>query len=267
MHIAIISDVHSNLEALRSVLADIRRRGIERVFCLGDIVGYSCFPHETLAVFREQGIPTVQGNHDLMAIGELEPDHCGPNARKAIHWTRPLLTEEEKEFLRALPGHLVLESDLLLVHSCLGDPVVRLSRPEQYVEQRDVVARFDPQIRVCFYGHTHVPEVWEIHRDGGVTRLNSRRVRLGDNAFHFVNPGSVGHPRGTDYRAQYACFDLQARTIQFHRVRYDVGKVARENARHGLETSLGDPMLIHYGRRLASKATRGVRRVLGSSRD
>src|SRR5437899_11993202 len=112
MQIAIISDVHANLEALRSVLADVRRRGIERVVCLGDVVGYNCFPHETLAVLREQRIPTVQGNHDLMAIGELEPDHCGPNARKAIQWTRPLLTDEEKEVLRALPGHFVMESEL-----------------------------------------------------------------------------------------------------------------------------------------------------------
>jgi predicted phosphodiesterase len=197
-----------------------------------------------------------------MAIGGLEPDRCGPNARKAIHWTRPLLTDEEREFLRALPGHLVLESDLLLVHSCLGDPVARLTRPEQYAEQRDVVARFDPRIRVCFFGHTHVPEVREIRRDGGVRRLTSHRVRLSDTAFHFVNPGSVGHPRGTDNRAQYASFDLQARTIQFHRVRYDVRKVARENARHGVETKLGDPVLMHYGRRFSSKVTGAVHRVM-----
>src|SRR2546425_6961322 len=262
MQIAIISDVHANLEALRSVLADVRRRGIEHVVCLGDVVGYNCFPHETLAVLREKGIPTVQGNHDLMAIGELEPDRCGPNARKAIHWTRPLLTDEEKAFLHALPAHLVLPPDLLLVHSCLGDPVMRLSRPEDYVQQRDIVARFDPRIRVCFFGHTHVPEVRTIHRDGRVTRLNAHRVRLGADDFHFVNPGSVGHPRGTDYRAQYASFDVHARTVQFHRVRYDVRKVARENARHGVGTQLGDPGLIHYCRRVTSKVTHSAQRVL-----
>ena len=262
MQIAIISDVHSNVEALRSVLADVRRRGIERVVCLGDVVGYNCFPHETLAVLRDQRIPTVQGNHDLMAIGELEPDRCGPNARKAIHWTRPLLTDEEKAFLHALPAHLVLPPDLLLVHSCLGDPVMRLSRPEDYVQQRDIVARFDPRIRVCFFGHTHVPEVRTIHRDGRVTRLNAHRVRLDDDEFHFVNPGSVGHPRGTDYRAQYASFDIHARTVHFHRVRYAVRNVARENARHGVATTLGDPMLIQYGLRLTSKMTDAVRRVL-----
>ena len=262
MQIAIISDVHSNVEALRSVLADVRRRGIERVVCLGDVVGYNCFPHETLAVLRDQRIPTVQGNHDLMAIGELEPDRCGPNARKAIHWTRPLLTDEEKAFLHALPAHLVIPPDLLLVHSCLGDPVMRLSRPEDYVQQRDIVARFDPRIRVCFFGHTHVPEVRTIHSDGRVTRLNAHRVRLDDNEFHFVNPGSVGHPRGTDYRAQYASFDVHARTVQFHRVRYDVRKVARENARHGVGTQLGDPGLIHYCRRVTSKVTHSAQRVL-----
>src|SRR2546422_9645043 len=264
MQIAIISDVHANLEALRSVLADVRRRGIERVVCLGDVVGYNCFPHETLAVLREKGIPIVHGNHDLMAIGELEPDRCGPNARKAIHWTRPLLTDEEKAFLRALPAHFVLPPDLLLVHSCLGDPVMRLSRPDHYVQQRDIVARFDPRIRVCFFGHTHVPEVRTIHRDGRVTRLNSHHARLGDGEFHFVNPGSVGHPRGTDYRAQYASFDVHARTVHFHRVRYDVRKVARENARHGVETNLGDSVLTHYSRRVTSNVTRGLRRALGN---
>src|SRR5207244_2090672 len=120
-----VPDVPAHLQASLLVLADARGPGTEHVVCLGDVVGYNCFPHETLAVLRDQRIPTVQGNHDLMAIGELEPDRCGPNARKAIHWTRPLLTDDEKAFLRALPAHFVLPPDLLLVHSCLGDPVMR----------------------------------------------------------------------------------------------------------------------------------------------
>ena len=120
---------------------------------------------------------------------------------------------------------------------------------------------------MCFSGHTHVPALLAIGRDGGVTRLPARRVRLGDDAFYFVNPGSVGHPRGADYRAQYATFDVPTRTVQFHRVRYDVRKVARENARHDVETDLGNPVLSRYRRQVAFTVRRAINRALRNGRE
>lgn len=239
MRVAVISDVHSNNEALKSVLADIRRRAAQRVVCLGDLVGYNGFPSETLALFRVSGIACVHGNHDLMAINELEPVECGPDARKAILWTRDVLSEEEKEFLRGLPPQVILEPDMICVHSCLGDPVGHLMQPEQFYVQHLALRRFDQRLRICFTGHSHVQEVVEIRAQGEVVRSTQRTPRLNDNSFYFVNPGSVGHPVGSDYQATYAIYDSASKTVEFCRVPYNRKAVMTRNAVHQIYTDSG----------------------------
>ena len=265
MRVAIISDIHSNYEALKSVLADIRRRAVQQVVCLGDLVGYNCFPSETLALFRESGIACVHGNHDLMAINELEPVQCGPNARKAILWTRDVLSEEEKEFLRCLPPMFLLEPDMVCIHSCLGDPVGRLVRPEQFYTQHLALQQFDQQLRICFTGHTHIQEVVEIRAHQEVVRSTQRTQRLNDTSFYFVNPGSVGHPRGSDYRAAYAIYDSSAKTIGFCRVAYNRKAVMTQNTGHQIFTDLGEPPVIHYSKRILSNLKRMARSQMKGS--
>jgi len=259
MRVAIISDIHSNYEALKSVLADIRRRAVPQVVCLGDLVGYNCFPSETLALLRESGIACVHGNHDLMAINELELDQCGPNARKAILWTRDVLSEEEKEYLRRLPPLLLWEPDMVCIHSCLGDPVGRLIRTEQYHAQYLALKGFNRRLRLCFTGHTHVQEVVEIGPQGRVARSTPRALRLNDAPFYFVNPGSVGHPRGSDYRAAYAIYDSSAKTVQFCRVPYDRKTIMTQNAGHQIYTELGDPPTLYYSKRIFQSLKRMAR--------
>jgi predicted phosphodiesterase len=265
MQVAIISDVHSNYEALKSVLADIRRRVVQQVVCLGDLVGYNCFPSETLALFRESGIACVHGNHDLMAINELEPVQCGPHARKAILWTRDVLSEEEKDFLRGLPPVFLLEPDMLCIHSCLGDPVGRLMRPEQFYAQHLALERFDQRLRICFTGHTHVQEVVEIRAQREVVRSTQRTQQLNDTSFYFVNPGSVGHPRGSDYRAAYAIYDSAAKTIEFCRVPYNWKAVMTQNAGHQIYTDLGDPAALYSSKRIFSTLKSMVRSQMRGS--
>jgi len=234
MRIAIVSDVHANPDALVAVLTDIRCRGIRKVVHLGDVVGYNTRPCETITLLCEHGIPGVHGNHDLMAVGRLPPDQCGPLGRKAIAWTQKVLTHADREYLASLPAELRLDEEIICLHSVLGDPVVRLESREQYSEEALVLRNADPQLKLCFTGHSHVQRLVQVGPDGVVTRHAGAELRLEPGAFWFVNPGSVGQPRDGDDRAAYAEFDPETRRISFHRVPYDGRRIARENARHGI---------------------------------
>ena len=235
MLFALISDIHANVDALRSVLADSGRAGVDQVLCLGDLVGYNAFPRETLALLRDHGVPSVHGNHDLMALGLLPTDGCGPIARNAIQWTRAELKSEDRRHLGSLPGELRPQGGMVCVHSVPGDPVVRLDRPEQFLAQAEALRTADPAVRLCFSGHTHRQGVMVVAPEGPAARREGLELDLPRDAFCFVNPGSVGYPRGRDPRAAYALFDPDAWRISFRRVAYDRRRVLEENRRVGLQ--------------------------------
>jgi predicted phosphodiesterase len=213
--------------------------------CLGDLVGYCALPRETLALLHQSAIPSVQGNHDLMAIGSLDSTGCGPNARAAIAWTRAVLSDTERAYLRSLPTHLMSDPTTILVHSRLGDPVSRLRSPADFLAEREVLRRFDPALRLCFTGHTHVPQITEVGTTGAISVHRRRRVRLHPSSFYFINPGSVGHPRQSDYRASYAIYDPVSGAVQLRQVAYDREAMRVENARHQIFTDLGPSVTTH----------------------
>ena len=235
MRFAILSDIHANCDALAAVLADVNRQDVQVVVHLGDVVGYNTRPRETLALLREHAITGVRGNHDLMAIGKLPADQCGPVGRKAISWTRKVLTESDCDYLASLPAELRLAGGMLCVHSALGDPVVRLHSREQFAEEAEVLLQFDAELRVCFTGHTHLAQLVEVGANGVVRRVPAADVELDPEAFCFINPGSVGQPRDGDERAAYAVFDPDTRRLSFHRVAYDARQIMRDNARRGIK--------------------------------
>src|SRR4051812_9155739 len=119
--IGVISDVHANVRALDAVLRDARRQQLDTIVSLGDLVGYCASPRETLAAIRREGIDSVHGNHDLMAIDRLRVN-CGPNGTRAIQWTRGVLEDADRAYLAALPATLRLGPKVLCMHSALGDP-------------------------------------------------------------------------------------------------------------------------------------------------
>ncbi|HKC39691.1 MAG TPA: metallophosphoesterase family protein [Gemmatimonadales bacterium] len=234
MLLAIISDIHANVHALDAVLADIRQRGADQVLCLGDLVGYNSFPRETLALLREHEVRSVHGNHDLMALDRLPDDGCGSLARKAIRWTRGVLTEEDWWHLAALPADLREHDTLLCVHSAPGDPLTRLERTAQFHAEAEGLMEADPGVRVCFTGHTHRQHIVVVTPDGEIQRSEGRDAELPRDAICFVNPGTVGQPRDRDTRAAYALFDCDAWRVSFRRVAYDREPLLRQNRRVGL---------------------------------
>ncbi len=258
MKVAVIADVHANLVALRAALEDADRRCVDRIVCLGDVVGYNSSPRETIAVLRSLGVEGVQGNHDIMATGLAEPVRCGPNARRAIQWTRQVLGPEERDYLSSLPDRMLFEDEILLLHSALGDPWVYLHASGQYREQFTAIRERYPTAKICLTGHTHVRTVVEVSPAGRVRSFRPSETQLAPGSFYFLNPGSVGHPRQDDYRASYAIYDSNSRVVSFRKVSYDRARVRRENTSCAIYTDLGPSVL----RRQWSAAGRGLRRLM-----
>ncbi len=215
MKVAVISDVHANLEALRAVLAEI---DAEETYCLGDLVGYGAQPNEVVRAVRLGGAKCVLGNHDWAA---LTGDTSMFNARAAMSsvWTRKTLSAETVEFLRSLPQELRPEVKVP-AYFAHGSPDDRLW---EYVDPRthsDLFGHYLDRLKVHVIGlgHTHVPYVW---------REDGRTV---------FNPGSVGQPRDGDWRASFAELTITGREVgvEVRRVRYDREAAASKIREAGL---------------------------------
>ncbi len=237
MRIAVLTDVHANIDALDAVLAHAEERdALEQVWVLGDLVGYGPQPGACLARLKDYTLRAVIGNHDLAAVGGMDTREFNPEAAAANAWTAEQLTLDEAEFLRSLPETLVLD-EITLVHGSLRRPVW------EYIFSSDVAnVQFELQTTpYSFVGHTHVPMVFEEVpgrrypitfplSDGDVLKLGERRL--------IVNPGGVGQPRDGDPRSAYAIYDTSERTVSLYRVPYDIERTQEAMARAGLPERL-----------------------------
>lgn len=215
--IAILGDIHSNLEALNAVLDDCRSKGVTDFLCTGDIVGYNANPHECMEIIRSLGCPIVKGNHDHYVASEQNLEDFNPHAAAVIEWTREQLSAEEIAFLNNLP----------FVHTSMGITTVHstMDHPENFgyvFDHLQAEAHFTYQVTpICFHGHTHVPMIFE-KQLAGVFRIDPQNMKLPFGRKYFINVGSVGQPRDTDPRASYVIYDVKARTITYRRLAYDI---------------------------------------------
>lgn len=249
MRVALLSDIHANLPALESVLADIDNRKPDAVYCLGDLVGYNIWPNEVSKTIRERGIPTIAGNYD-QGIG-LNINDCGcayktdedkANGAVSIAYTNEVVNDKERAYLRSLPAHIRVEyklndddMQLLLVH---GSP----RRINEYLfEDRDEKSLLrimrDAHADIMCFGHTHKP-YHRVLEDEGCYR-------------HAINIGSVGKPKDGDPRACYVMMDINEQLsmtdkdslkVEFVRVAYDIEKAA--------EAIEGSPLPVIYAENL-----------------
>jgi len=217
MGIAILSDIHANLAALRAVLD--HAGDVDAIWCLGDTVGYGPMPNECIAKLRDYDTEAVAGNHDLAAVGKMATDEFNDAAAEAARWTAEQLSSSSRVFLGSLP--LIRESgEFTLVHGSIRWPIW-----EYLLSAEQAQAQFDLQeTPYSLVGHTHVPAVWTA--DESTQRLTAQiedgtTVELGD-AKLILNPGGVGQPRDGDPRAAYAVYDVGTGTVTFHRVKYDI---------------------------------------------
>lgn len=240
MKLAYISDIHSNLEALRKVLADILKEGADAVLCLGDMVGYFAHPSECLELLRNFSKPVhlIRGNHELFLRDQDWQEDC-QNALvlPGIRQADKELSDEQYNFLQSLPRSLEFPDwGVIISHDTLtwpgnGQYVSFLG--ENYGEEPCYSQlKFLPEtIRVGFLGHTHVPYFYE--KEGTALRANFHEYSTETDyqtqlilpeAQYIINPGSVGQPRDYDNRAAYGilqlCDVVPAYTLK--RIPYDV---------------------------------------------
>jgi diadenosine tetraphosphatase ApaH/serine/threonine PP2A family protein phosphatase len=240
---ALISDIHSNLEALQAVLEDIDKNHVKEIYCLGDVVGYGPNPRECIDLVMKCPV-VLLGNHDQGAM--FDPEGFNPPAERAIFWTRSqlespsdsrALKERRWEFLAERPrSHR--EDGWLYVHGSARNPLNEYVFPEDIYNQRKMERIFALVERYCFQGHTHVPGIFtenlQFHSPEEVELVYQL-----DNRKTLCNVGSVGQPRDGDWRACYVLLDGD--TIRYRRVAYDIDSTIKKiYAIPELENFLGD---------------------------
>lgn len=231
--IAVVGDIHANLDALGAVIDDARAQGVTEWLCVGDVVGYNACPNECVEAVRALGCPVVCGNHDHYCGFDESLEDFHPIAAAVVEWTRRELKPENAAWLRTLPYSLV-HGGVTLVHATLDEP----ERWGYVFEAVDADPSFFYQAtQVCFHGHTHVPAVFE-KRGGVVARFPPENVTLSFGCKYFVNVGSVGQPRDSDRRASYCIFDPALRSIEFRRLQYDIAAAQERIRKAGLPERL-----------------------------
>lgn len=229
MPTAIISDIHGNLDALRVVMDDIGRRGIEQIFCLGDIVGYGPNPRECLDLVDDRCEWSLMGNHDFAVL--FEPTSFNASAAASVFWTRGQLEQEEDDEKRRQRWKFIGElkirekfGEALCVHASPRRPINEYIFPDDVITSPSkLVAIFERIEQSAYVGHTHVtgvftdePEFYPPADLNGVYTINKFEKCV-------INPGSVGQPRDRDPRASYAIVDEDR--VEFVRLEYDIDAV------------------------------------------
>ena len=225
MKVAVISDIHGNLEAFGEVLADIDQVGADAVYCLGDIVGYGPDPEAVVQILRRKRIPSVMGNHELALSSAAYFSRLNDSTKKSLLITKSLLTEESIRYLKTLPD-TVSAHGARLVHGCppASVTVYLYDSSDRMLEK---LFNAFPE-RICFVGHTHNLVLFgfdgsEVSRD----KLSQGIVQLTPDNRYIINVGSVGQPRDRQSNnAKYLVWDTEQHTIDVRFVPYKVSITA-----------------------------------------
>jgi diadenosine tetraphosphatase ApaH/serine/threonine PP2A family protein phosphatase len=239
---AVLSDVHGNLEALSTVLADAASEGALGILCLGDAVGYGADPVPCIELLGERSTRMVAGNHEHGALGLLDVRWFNSAARAAALWTRDRLGADHQSFLSGLPL-ATTHGEATCVHASPR-------RPEEWdylLSAEDGFQAFgDFATRLCFVGHSHRPGVWSLGSSGPAYEdlagpaFHDHRIPFHDGRRYIINVGSVGQPRDRDPRAAYVLWDEDERSVTLRRVTYDHKAAAAKILRAGLPRALAD---------------------------
>src|SRR5262245_36205500 len=239
MRYLLISDIHANLAAFEAVLADAEGQ-YDKVWCLGDMVGYGPDPNECVELLLTLDHLCIAGNHDWAVLGKLDIDDFNPDARFASLWTRERLTDSVRDYLDNLPIALLEEQVYTLVHGSPRHPIW------EYILYPAVAQPNFKQFNTpyCFVGHTHSPVIFEEAEnpknlcDAIVPEFNNGPISLDDRRRLIINPGSVGQPRDGDARAAYGILDIEANSFEHRRIPYPVSVTQEKMKKYDFPTRL-----------------------------
>ena len=253
----VIADIHGNREALAAALAALDARGVKRLLCLGDIIGYNAAPDECAATLRERKVLAIAGNHDLIGLGRLDTRRCSNNARYALLRTRRTLGRETRAWLATLPASRVLEDGVVLVHGGVRDVQQYLVSPALVAHNAALLREDYPGGRLCFFGHSHEQKIYEVDGDTVQEIPLPERFAFRRDRTYFVNPGSVDAARKRRHKlAECAILDAGASAIEFLRVPYDAASSEVKALAFGYRIGPWTDRLYTLQRRLQRLASR-----------
>jgi diadenosine tetraphosphatase ApaH/serine/threonine PP2A family protein phosphatase len=234
MVVALISDIHANLEALDAVLEDIANEKVDRVWCLGDMIGYGCDPGACLKKAQDSCDITLMGNHEYAALGLISSDYLNEYAQRSMDWTISAMNDREIAAIADLPLSSV-QRDGLLVHASPHGP----DQWHYVLSSHDAQQAFDDCDQwLCFHGHTHLPMIFSLAPDGKVRGQAGHDIDVDPENRYLINVGSVGQPRDNDPRACYVLFDAERGSVRYRRVAYDIKKTQTKMAEAHLPSML-----------------------------
>jgi len=233
MKYGVISDIHSNLEALDSVLDLLRQQGAQAYICCGDLVGYGPDPDACLQrICRLPGLTVVLGNHDLAVLGRMDLEWFNEYARAAVVWTGKRLSEKNRRFLETIPDRQETPT-FTVVHGSPRNPAEEyLLSSEQFLANLRYF-----KVSPCFVGHSHLPIYFAQTKEGRVLAgllQDRQKLDLTGKGPWILNPGSVGQPRDGDPRASCGLFDSEQKSFRLLRIPYAVAQVQRKMRKAGL---------------------------------
>ena len=244
MKYLILSDIHANHEALRAVLAHVRRKRWDKAIVLGDVVGYGANPNQTVGMVRAlRPLVAIRGNHDKVCSGIEDGEMFNRVALQAAMWTRRKLTPSNLRWLQSLPeGPVVVDGAFAVAH---GTPIDEDAYIFGEIEALNVFRQ--TAFPLCFFGHSHFPVVFGLSPEAIQTVLTappSFRFRLQPDVRYLVNPGSIGQPRDGIPLASFAMYDTETRSVSVYRLPYRIERAQQKILDAGLPRPLADRLAL-----------------------
>ncbi len=244
MKYLILSDIHSNKEALSAVLARVRRKPWDKAVFLGDLVGYGANPNQTVDLVRGlKPLVGIRGNHDKVCSGIENGELFNRIALEAAMWTRRKLTRSNLQWLKGLPqGPHVVDGAFAICH---GTPLDEDAYIFGEIEALNVFRQTD--FPLCFFGHSHFPVIFALSPDSITTILTvapSFRFKLREGVRYLINPGSIGQPRDGNPLASFALYDSASRVVTIHRIAYRIQETQGKILKAGLPRPLADRLAV-----------------------
>jgi len=246
MKYLILSDIHSNVEALTAVLRRVQRKRFDRVIILGDVVGYGADPNLTVdKVRRLKRSIIIRGNHDKVCSGLENGEMFNKVALESARWTEDKLLPRHRKWLASLPKGPVRVGEWISISH--GTPLDEDAYIFGEIEALNMFNYFDT--RVCFFGHSHFPVLFGLDREALTTHIphtngGTYRLKLREDSRYLINPGSIGQPRDGDRRASFGIFDDQRMTMTILRVSYPYERTQEKIRAAGLPAPLADRLAL-----------------------
>ncbi len=234
MRYAILSDIHSNKQALQAVFTDVKNNGIDQVLSLGDLIGYGPSPIEVLDLSFSKIHKFVLGNHDALLCGKIRARNFSEESKKVLSWTQEQLGNNAVKFFDLQP-YVLNENDFACAHANFFAP-----EKFEYTIQEDIADKsfITSSHKMFFIGHSHIPAIFvKRGNQGDVHLIKSRDFTLEQNKRYIINVGSVGHPRDNDTRASYCIFDSDKQQVFFRKVPFDIDGYIKDLEKQKIPTS------------------------------